>query len=95
MVWIRVAHVKQQHHLKYVAGLLDWPNWDPDHSSVMEPSLDNEPRSSEGLISLGLDKSQDEYARIKEGMKMLRVINIHPNLPNIHPKSLKIERAHI
>ena len=60
----------------------------------MEPSLDDKPRSSEGLISLGLDESQDEYARIK-GMKMLRVINIHPNLPNIHPKSLKIERAHI
>ena len=43
------AKLKRQHpevawtHLKYVAGVQDWPDWDPDLCDLPEPSLDDEP----------------------------------------------------
>ena len=45
-VW---AKLKREHpevawiHLKYVAGVQDFPDWDPDLCDLPEPSLDDEP----------------------------------------------------
>ena len=50
-VW---AKLKREHpevawtHLKYVAGVQDYPDWDPDLCDLPEPSLDDEPMEFRG-----------------------------------------------